>query len=74
MGAVLRARGNTKAIKLNRGGFVYIRAQKAEGTGYLRLKLEGALHALNRDDNNKKSNPFYEFKRQDEGIWWVDLH
>ena len=66
MGTVLGAKGNTKAKQMKRGGTLFIRAQKAEGTGTLRLKMSG-ISLTNVEGFMKKSDPFYQFTRKDVG-------
>lgn len=75
MGAVLGAKGSTKAKELKRGGTLFIKAQKAEGTGSFRLKLSGNS-LTNTEGFMKKSDPFYQFTRKDIGARSVmnDVH
>jgi len=76
MGTVLGAKGNTKAKQMKRGGTLFIRAQKAEGTGTLRLKMSG-ISLTNVEGFMKKSDPFYQFTRKDvgaRGTEWNIVH
>ncbi len=66
MGAVLGSKGNTKAKLMKRGGTLFCRAEKAVGTGSLRLKLSG-ISLTNTEGFMKKSDPFYQFTRKDVG-------
>lgn len=76
MGTVLGAKGNTKAKQMKRGGTLFIRAQKAEGSGSLKLKLSG-IDLTNTEGFMKKSDPFYQFTRKDvgaRGTEWNVVH
>jgi hypothetical protein len=76
MGAVLGAKGNTKAKKLKRGGTIFVRADKAVGKGTLQLKLSG-ISLTNVEGWMKKSDPFYQFVRKDvgqRGTEWNVVH
>ena len=67
MGAILGAKGNTKAKKLKRGGTLFVKAQKVEGEAkLLHLKMEG-IELTNTEGWIAKSDPFYQFKRKDIG-------
>ena len=66
IGSVLGSKGNTKAKKLKSGGNLFVRAQKAVGSGLLCLKLSG-ISLTNTEGFMKKSDPFYEFVRKDFG-------
>jgi hypothetical protein len=76
MGAVLGSKGNSKAKQMKRGGTLFIRAQKSEGSGSLRLKLNG-ISLTNTEGFMKKSDPFYQFTRKDvgpRGTEWNIVH
>jgi hypothetical protein len=66
LGAILGAKGNSKAKKMKRGGTLFVRAQKTVGSGTLRLKLSG-ISLTNTEGWMKKSDPFYQFTRKDVG-------
>ena len=66
MGTILGAKGNTRAKEMRKGGTLFVRADKASGTGSLRLKLSG-ITLTNTEGFMKKSDPFYEFSRKDAG-------
>ena len=66
MGAVLGAKGSSKAKEMKKGGTLFINAQKLEGTGHLKLKLSG-ISLTNTEGFLRKSDPFYEFTRKDNG-------
>ena len=66
MGAILGAKGNTKAKEMKKGGTLFVRAEKMIGTGSLRLRLSG-ITLTNTEGFMKKSDPFYEFSRKDAG-------
>jgi hypothetical protein len=69
LGAILGAKGNTKAKKMKRGGTLFVKAQKSVGSdkgGILRLKMNG-ISLTNTEGFMKKSDPFYEFSRKDIG-------
>ena len=66
MGAVLGAKGSTKAKQLKRGGTIFVRAEKAKGSGSLTLRMSG-IDLTNTEGFMKKSDPFYQFTRKDVG-------
>ena len=66
IGAVLGAKGNTKAKKLKNGGTVFVRIFKDETEGNLRLKMSGDKLS-NTEGMFRKSDPFYEFMKKDQG-------
>jgi hypothetical protein len=79
LGAILGAKGNTKAKKMKRGGTLFVKAQKSVGSdkgGILRLKMNG-ISLTNTEGFMKKSDPFYEFSRKDigdRGTEWDIVH
>lgn len=76
LGAILGAKGNTKAKELKRGGTIYVRVEKAVGKGSLRLKMSG-ISLTNTEGFMKKSDPFYQFTRKDvgaRGTEWNVVH
>jgi len=76
LGAILGAKGNSKAKKMKRGGTLYVRAKKTVGSGTLRLKLSG-ISLTNTEGWMKKSDPFYQFTRKDvgpRGTEWNVVH
>jgi len=76
IGTILGAKGNTKAKNMKRGGTLYVRAEKAVGTGSLALKMSG-INLKNTEGFMKKSDPFYQFTRKDvggRGTEWNVVH
>lgn len=76
LGAILGAKGNTKAKSMKKGGTLFARVEKAMGSGMLALKMSG-LSLVNTEGFMKKSDPFYQFTRKDighRGTEWNIVH
>jgi len=66
VGAILGAKGNTKAKRFNNGGTIYVRVEKSVGIGNLRLKMSG-VKLKNVEGMFGKSDPFFTLSKKDEG-------
>lgn len=66
IGALLGAKGNTKAKKLKKSGTIFARVEKYRGQGTLRLGMKG-IKLKNMEGFMKKSDPFYELNRKVDG-------
>ena len=66
IGSILGSKGCAKAKQLKRGGNLFIKVEKAVGTGSLSLKLSG-ISLTNTEGFMRKSDPFYQFTRKDHG-------
>lgn len=63
LGSILGAKGNTKAKKVrDDNGTIYVKAQQAEESGTLRLKMSGT-GLTNLDGFFNKSDPFFVFRK-----------
>ena len=58
---------SSKAKEMKTGGTLFINVQKEEGTGHLKLKLSG-ISLTNTEGFLRKSDPFYEITRKDNGL------
>ena len=63
VGEILGARGNCKAKRLKHGGTLFAHVRKSQGSGLLRLKLQGQ-QLKNTEGFMRKSDPFFELSRQ----------
>lgn len=64
---ILAAPGNTKAVKMKKGGNVIVRADKPKGSGNLRLQLKGSKLKNVESGMFGKSDPFFQLMRRDVG-------
>jgi hypothetical protein len=75
IGELLGARGNTKAKKLKSGGTVFAHVRKSQGSGLLRLKMQGTK-LKNVEGFFGKSDPFFELSRKQDsagGLTWDNI-
>mmetsp|Transcript_21947 Transcript_21947/g.62509 ORF Transcript_21947/g.62509 Transcript_21947/m.62509 type:complete len:561 (-) Transcript_21947:108-1790(-) len=63
VGALLGARGCTKAKRVKGGGTLFAHVRKSVGQGVLRLKMQG-VKLKNTEGFLRKSDPFYELYRK----------
>lgn len=75
LGSVLAARGGTKAKKLRNGGVLHVQVRKSQGSGVLRLQMEGQK-LKNTEGFMRKSDPFVELSRRVDvagGLTWDNV-
>jgi len=63
IGELLGARGCTKARSLRGGGILHAQVRKSQGSGVLRLQMEGQK-LKNTEGFLRKSDPFFEMSRR----------
>ncbi len=63
LGELLGARGSTKGKKLRGGGILHAHVRKSQGSGILRLQMQGQK-LTNTEGFMRKSDPFFELSRR----------
>lgn len=77
VGAVLGAKGNSKAKKMkNGGGQLYVKVEKTKESDIFKLRMSG-IKLKNTEGFMRKSDPFYQITKKDEGLrgsTWKVVH